>query len=444
MSDPRAWGRVLDARGAGVRGEAYLYAVELEEDRDWYAILDADGVPKTSTLFGRVAFWTGRKVGLVGDSHPLGAGGFDVPDGLPPGTYYLDVHAADGRQAWAWPLVVTDGAAAQEVVLGGPVPDVPEISVGDFPAITPLAKQFTRGTFTAALSLYGLLGAPFDRIKRDFTRARAAGFGHGRVWVDWEGRNGVLGPDACRLTRRADGSLVPAKADLLDEVLALCEALGFSLDLTFETAHYDAVKVSGEGYKITAHKNAVRNVLTRWGQHPSLKIVDVDNEAEVRGAGNHGSPDTGHTSPGRFAELMAVARSVPHTCLVSCSASEDGAPYRSSYTNGYLFRDTKGDVLLPHFKRVAGWGAQDGPKGAALSREVGLPWYSQEPARNGWQGQTWPVSEFEALFRSTRANGALGACFHTGAWFDVTSRDGWDQLDAVERQVVDSVNGWTR
>lgn len=334
-------------------------------------------------------------------------------------------------------FAVRDGRIV--VVDDAPVdPTIP----GDLPAITPLMQQFTKGTFTAALSMYGLLGAPLDRIKRDLTRARAAGFGHGRVWVDWEGRGGVLGPDACRLTRRSDGSLVPAKADLLDAVLDFGASIGFSFDLTFETAHYDAQKVSGEGYKITAHKNAVRNVLMRWGKHPALKIVDVDNEAEVRGAGNHGSPDTGHTSPGRFAELMAVARSVPHACLVSCSASEDGAPYRASYTNGYLFRDTKGDVLLPHFKRVAGWGAQDGPKGAALSREVGLPWYSQEPARNNYNGQFWPLSEFEALFRSTKAAGALGSCFHTGAGFDVTSRDLFDQLDAVERQVVASIYGW--
>lgn len=370
----------------------------------------------------------------------------------------------DGRFDWTWPdeperfvaIDIGGGVLTPTFKSGKPVAfavrdgrvevveEDPEIPSGDFPPITPLAKQFTKGTFTAAISMYGLLGAPFDRIKRMLAAARAAGFGHGRVWVDWEGRNGVLGPDACRLTRRADGALVPAKADLLDAVMDYAATIGFSFDFTFETAHYDAVKVSGEGYKITAHKDAVRNVLARWGQHPALKIVDVDNEAEVRGAGNHGSPDTGHTSPGRFAELMAVARSVPHACLVSCSASEDGAPYRSSYTNGHLFRDTKGDVLLPHFKRVSGWGAQDGPKGAALSREVGLPWYSQEPARNNYNGQSWPLAEFEALFRSTRANGALGACFHTAAGFDVTQRDLFDQLDPVEREVVESVDGWTR
>ena len=191
-------------------------------------------------------------------------------------------------------------------------------------------------------------------------------------------------------------------------------------------------------------KNAVRNVLQQWGNHPALKIVDVDNEAEVRGDGGHGSPDTGHTSPGRFAELMAVARSVPHTCLVSCSASEDGKPYLPEYSNGYLFRSTKGDILLPHFARTAGWGAREGAKGKALADRVKLPVYHQEPARNGHSTQPgmWPLAEFEQSFKTTKAAGAVGCCFHGDFAFDLTAKDAWDQFDPVERQVVEKLLSW--
>ncbi|MBK7976307.1 MAG: hypothetical protein IPK07_24570 [Deltaproteobacteria bacterium] len=339
--------------------------------------------------------------------------------------------AADGRELWAWPFTVTDGSAAQDVratvpsglaAVEPPAPDAdpatpPPRPGGDIPLpahappVPLLAKQFTRGTFTAAFSYYGLGGAPLDRIERDLTRIRAAGFGNVRVWVDWERPS-----PASRIVDRK-GHLIAAQAEKLEHALELGAALGLSFDLTLETAHYDAVKKSAEAYDIAAHKNAVRNVLTRWGQHPALRIVDVDNEAEVRGAGGHGSPDTGHTSPGRFAELMIVARGIARTCLVgaSCSASIEGLP--KDYQ--LLFRDTKGEILLPHFPRVRGWGAAEGPNAKTLAAAIpGIPIYHQEPARNGHStspSEGWPLDEFEASFRSSKAAGSLGCCFPTPA-----------------------------
>ncbi len=450
----RAHGRVVDADGTPITGRAFLYRATAA--RGWSALVGARAHAGRvlGALDGRAAALAAAKpIDLLSAKDPRGAGFFDVPGGLEPGDYALDVKAADGRELWAWPFTVIDGAEAQDVrVIGAvgnaaaepgpsPQPTAPAVVVpADLPPVPPLAKQFTRGTFTACFSYYGLGGAPLERIQRDLTRIRAAGFGNVRVWVDWER------PSAASRILDRKGNLISTQAEKLDQALDLGASLGVSFDLTLETSHYDAIKKSAEGYDIAAHKNAVRNVLTRWGKHPALRIVDLDNEAEVRGAGGHGSPDTGHTSPGRFAELMAVARSVPRTCIVgaSCSASIEGLP--KDYQ--LLFRDTKGEILLPHFPRAKGWGANEGPNAKTLAAALpGIPIHHHEPARNGHStspAEGWPVSEFEASFRSSKAAGSLGCCFHTDAAFDLTAKDAWDQLDPTERQVVAHVAEWVR
>lgn len=261
----RAFGRVLTAGGQPAAGRAFVYRVA--GARSWAALIGARAHKGRTAgpLDAQVATLTAKTVDLVAATDPRGGGFFDIPGGLPPGTYALDVHAPDGTQAWAWPLVVGDGSAPQDVVIGGPPatpsagggasgPAVGPIDESKLPPVTPLERHFTAGTFTASFSYYGLGGAPLDRIQRDLARFRAAGFGNARVW----------------------------------------------------------------------HQE----------------------------------------------------------------------PARRNYPN-------PGDA-------------------------------------------PWPVSEFEKSFASARAAGAVGCCFHTGACFDVTARDGWDQLDDVERQVVARVAPWIR
>ena len=321
-------------------------------------------------------------------------------------------------------------------------------SPGDAPPVPALAKQFTDGTFVAAVSLYSLGGAPLDRAKRDLSRFRAAGFGNARVWIDWGTVKGHEMPGCAALD--ADGNFIEPVAKKFDELLLYCESIGMSLDLTMHADHYRTFRDpdDDEKYDISAHLRAIRNTLVRWGRRPAVRILDVANEAEVRGEEpGSGSPATGHVSPGRFGEMMDVARSVPHTCLVGASVS-GGGDFPGDVTKNYqaLFRSAKGEILLPHFARNGGWGAKEGARGADLRRAIpGLPAHHQEPARNGHAGTQsgkWPLSEFEASFRTTKAAGAVGCCFHTDAGFDMRSKDAWDQLDEVERQVVEKLRNW--
>lgn len=335
--------------------------------------------------------------------------------------------------------LIRDALGSGDVVIPSP---------GDAPPVPALAKQFTEGTFVAAVSGYGILGAPIDRAKRDMSRFRNAGFGNLRVWIDW-GSLKDFPMEGCSVFDE-DGNFIEPVAKKLDELTLYGESIGMSLDLTMHADHYKTRKVSAEKYDISAHLRAVRNTLVRWGSRPAVRILDMANEAEVRGKEpGSGSPATGHVSPGRFGEMMDVARSVPHTCLVGASVS-GGGDFPGDVVKNYqaLFRSAKGEILLPHFARNGGWGAKEGARGADLRKAIpGLPVYHQEPARNGHAGTQsgkWPLSEFEASFRTTKAAGAVGCCFHTDAAFDMRTKDAWDQLDDVERQVVTSIAAWIR
>lgn len=457
----RAFGRVVTAAGEPGAGRAFVYRVA--GARGWAALIGvrAHKGRTAGPLDANVATLTGKTVDLVAESDPRGGGFFDIPGGLPPGEYALDVHAPDGRQAWAWPLVVAEGVATQDVVIGGP-PAAPSmvggasgpgpgpVDVSKLPPVPPLEKHFTPGSFTASVSYYGLGGAPLDRIQRDLARFRGAGFGNARVWVDW-----TRPSDASRTFQR-DGTPIVAQVRKLEAALDFAASLGMSFDLTLSSDHYDAIKRSSEGYDIAAHKKALAFLLAEFKGHPAIAFVDAANECNERGPGNSGNPKYGHVSPGRAKELFDVARAADPARRVTFSMTGDATTCAGEYAK-FAERGTVIPLFIPHFPRKAGWGAAEGGNGKSMAAALvaaksdfiaAVPLvHHQEPARRNYPNPgdaPWPVSEFEASFKSARAAGAVGCCFHTGACFDLTTRDGWDQLDEVEREVVAHVAAWIR
>ncbi|MBK7973714.1 MAG: helix-turn-helix domain-containing protein [Deltaproteobacteria bacterium] len=115
----RAFGRVVDRGGKPVTGKAFLYRIATGSG--WAALLGVREQAGRSDgpSLARVARDTGKTVELMKAGHPQGGGFFDVPGGLPLGEYALHVHHA-GKQEWAWPLVVSTGAAQRDVPIGGP------------------------------------------------------------------------------------------------------------------------------------------------------------------------------------------------------------------------------------------------------------------------------------------------------------------------------------
>ncbi len=439
---PRAHGFITDAIGSPIpNAELYFYRVEAHSEILHSVLIDKTGRPVSGPpAYARRAVAEHREdltiitAGTVPD--PARKGYFDVPGGLPAGSYWVDVHL-DGQQRWAWPLTVTTTEQdPARIRVGGPGAGIPGGNPGGDPS-----RHFLAGTFTPAVSYYAMLSAPLERIQRDLARFRGAGLLNARVWIDWD----YFGVTGARAFDRK-GDFVESVAAKLDAVLAWLPSQGMSLDLTMHAAGYDATPKGKEGYDITEHKRALRNLLTRWGRHPSVRIVDVANEAEARGQGGHGSPDTGHVSPGRFNELMTVARSVPHTCLVGCSISP-GGDYEDVVKNYQaIFRDTKGEILLPHVKRKAGWGKACGQLTRDLQKAFpGMVVHHQEPARNGHDTTPpggWPLSEFQDSFQSSQQTGSVGCCFHGDFGFDLRQKDAFDQMDGTEQSVIRDLKSW--
>lgn len=115
----RAFGRVVDRSGKPLTGKAFLYRIGTGSG--WAALLGVrEQAGRTDgPSLARIARDTGKTVDLMKPGHAQGAGFFDVPGGMPLGEYALHVHH-DGKQEWAWPLVVSAGATLREVAIGGP------------------------------------------------------------------------------------------------------------------------------------------------------------------------------------------------------------------------------------------------------------------------------------------------------------------------------------
>ncbi len=120
----RAFGRVLDRDGMPVTGHAFAYRMNV--GRGWSALVGvrAHASAAAGPMDSRSAALAGASFELPPAKDGRDAGLFDIPGGLPPGEYALDVHhlskargsaGPESVEEWAWPLVVTDGQASQDV-----------------------------------------------------------------------------------------------------------------------------------------------------------------------------------------------------------------------------------------------------------------------------------------------------------------------------------------
>lgn len=317
------------------------------------------------------------------------------------------------------------------------------------------SKQFTKGTFTVAFSAYGAGAADLNKFKEDASIMRGQGIGNYRMWVDWTGDKNKKIDNASCFDKY--GNFIEPVAAKFDAILDHLYSIGSTADFTMHTAHYAFHDLGNEGYDIYGHLKALRNLLQRWGNHKALRIVDVANEAEARGVGNHGSPDVGHVSPARFAQLMSVARSIKRTCLVGVSISP-GGEFNDVIKNHFcvlpngdksgIFRDTKGEVLLPHHSRVKGFGKNEGPQCIALMNKFpGIILHSQEPARDNYNGQNWPLSEYKDIIYSTAIHkdiGLAGVCHHTDAGFDLQQKNILARINENTRQFLSNLKFWLK
>ncbi len=442
LSPVRAFGRVLGADGLPVSGQLFVY--RLSGTRGWGGLVGvrAHAGRVAGPLDCQLATLTGKSAGLLGPGDKRGAGFFDIPGGLAPGAYALDVHH-DGREDWAWPLTVTDGSATQDVRIGGPAAAAPPVTApapgGSLPAI------FSAGSFVRGFTYYQGLGIPAAVRAVDFAALRDRGIQLVRVWLRWHK------PDASSVFD-GSGNWVPDGAARLVGFLDQAASFGIAVDLTIA----EQFLIRNDSHDETAEKKLLTNLLPAIASHPAVAVVDLANEGESRGKGSTagaGSEGWQHLSSGDCAILSGLARALAPD--VRLTASVDGpadgplddthpvpvAPWYGEFS-------AKGAVLAvcaPHeAPRQKGWGARTEPYvrdlRAGLTKAgypADFPIYMQEPARNGSpDGASYSLDEFQSGVAGAKAAGAVAWVFHHGH-FDRVDVPVTSLLDATEKQFFD-------
>jgi antitoxin (DNA-binding transcriptional repressor) of toxin-antitoxin stability system len=225
-----------------------------------------------------------------------------------------------------------------------------------------------------------------------------------RAWANWDR------PDGDASAFRSDGSV---REDLwagLVEALDYAAAKGLRVDVTF----------NGETFAdLAAHQRAVRTALERLRGHPAVWIVDVCNECEFEGESY-------------WRALVSTARAADPLRLVTISFSGDPADVSARYAR---LRDVL-DLATPHWPREDGWEDALAPLSLSVERQSGLPVHAQEEARQGYEGDSFPVSAYVDACRAACDAGLLGYTQHTEAGFYADRGSLIARLDPVTRAAL--------
>jgi hypothetical protein len=226
-----------------------------------------------------------------------------------------------------------------------------------------------------------------------------------RVWLDWSV------PDDGARVFRSDGSVRDDRWADLESAAALADGLGMQLDLTL-----------GDGLDDdAARERALDTIARRFAGRDVVAVVDAWNEI-----------DSALSVSGVEGYVRAVKRADPAR-LVTVSISGEW----DAIIDGYERIDHVVDLVAPHSPRKDGWWDRLGPGMEQLAAATGLPLYAQEEAREGWQGQSWPVEAYVDACEAMRGMG-IPWVQHADAGFD-GSRGSWrEQVDPVTRAALEA------
>jgi len=359
-----------------------------------------------------------------GDDSGSEDGPVDVDGDAPPDAQDVpdDAHHADGADDEASDATseVDDDAAA----LDDAVPDDDGGGGGVVVGLTD--RSFTYDgveTFVLAASYYGGCGAGEDVIRSDLGQLAGLGFNNVRVWTTW------TAPTDAVAVLQADGSLDPVALARLRFLLETARGLGMSVDVT---SGFGTAGVSDGGFD--SYRDALAALATELLPYRNAWF-DLGNERDVG--------DARFLSVEQVRDLAVAVRAVDAARLVTASGGgSDGAGAGASWTELYAVADL--DFAAPHFSRDADWAAQTESRVATM-RDLLLaagwvrPIYLQEEARRGYSGAEWPKEMFLEAVAGARRAGAAGWCFHTDAGFDLVAGSFFDQLDDVERDLIDEL-----
>ena len=362
---------------------------------------------------------------------PAPAGYFSKPGKEAFGRYTLRVTLADGRVADSKPIDFDKNWRPSFIAFNVPKPPEPELPPVNEEA---LRKHLKPGTWSDYLSYYGGRSASIPTFTEDMRTARDKHFEGIRLWPDFM----HIG-DKWR-TFNKDGSARPDALSDLEKKIQIASAFGISMDVTLQADAYDFQKVSGEGYKITAHKRVVKQLCALAAKYPGISNIDVANEGGQRGPGGNGSPQWGHISPGRYTEIQKENPGCPLTFSVDGDVERIADEYNLNFERGNKFV-----FIGPHFPRTASAPKNEGPNVSALRAKLkaqGQVIFNQEPFRRGVPGDMnagpWKTADFVQANKGARAAGSVGICLHNGHW-NLEQKGLFAQLDAEEMGYVNWV-----
>jgi len=288
-------------------------------------------------------------------------------------------------------------------------------------------------TFLLGISYYGALGAPESFVDADLADIERNGFNWIRIWATWN----AFGSNVSAVN--ADGSPREPYLARLKKIVADCRRRGLIVDVTLSR---DDASGSRAPMGVEEHARAVETLVRELKPFPNW-YLDLANERSVRDA--------------RFVpqEILKVLRDKakeldPNRLITASDSSSDDK--MESELAAYL-NVARVDFVAPHRPRFQGCADQTEAvtrRLLARMKELGraAPIHYQEPFRRGWGKWEPQADDYLRDLAGAIKGGAAGWCFHNGAErgateqtprrsFDLRERRLFDQLDAVERTVLE-------
>jgi hypothetical protein len=289
--------------------------------------------------------------------------------------------------------------------------------------------------FLLGASYYAGQGAPDAILQRDLDLLQEHGFDWIRVWTTWA----AFGHDVSSVD--TDGYPRPPYLERLERLVRECGQRRLIVDVTFSRGNGATGPPRLQG--LEPHRRAVRVVVERLKDEPNW-YLDLANERNVPG-----SRYVGHEE---LRDLRQLVRELDPRRLVTASCA--GGDLTADEVRRSV-QDVGLDFLAPHRPRDPDSPAQTGGRtreALGWLHDLGrvVPVHYQEPFRRGYGKWPPPASAFVEDLLGAFDGGAAGWCFHTGHQggdpagrprrsFDLREQGLFDQLDEVEREVVQEV-----
>jgi hypothetical protein len=276
-----------------------------------------------------------------------------------------------------------------------------------------------------------LLGVSYFDIKNwrvsDLDGFASRQFNLVRVWLDWLPD---VAPDRSMFDQ-SNGTISPSNQTVILAFVRACASRGIVVDVT----------ILQDGTRMAVQETAVRHAVSLLRKEANV-MFDVVNE--------HNNRLWSHDHRGMMTRLITAAKQAGPQNIIYYSSwekhhlSEDPAVPQRGVINDELNSGVM--ALTPHLLRTPDWFSQTTSRVMALKTYLSSiqrvrPIYLQEENRRGGNYINSSAEEFRTAAQNARNAGAAGWVFHTQAGFDLSTQDFFARLDAIEREVMETLAG---